>query len=387
MRPTKYLIALLLAAVALQAPAQPRPNAAAGLAQSAGAVNAFSANPQASPQRSGPYRVGRQSFAYVDFERDNRLLVMDAWYPVDTADADGVGLSSYDLVFTTLASEAALDSPPVSAGGPFPLLVFSHGSLGIRFQSFFLAETLASHGFIVVAPDHQGNTAQDLVFDTLQPFELNVVNRPLDISFTIDRMLERNQDAGDEFGGRIDAEKIGVLGHSFGGYTALAAVAGIDGVAADTRIDAIAPFAPASGILTDAQLQSVSVPTLILGGTADITTPVDDQSTRPFALISSPERTRVDLIDAGHQSFTNICIFSAALLDQGIDMDFVEFLLGNAAEGCAPELMPIEVAHTLTNLYIVSFMKTFVAGDARYGVFLSPIFTAGKLIPAQVFVP
>ena len=127
-------------------------------------------------------------------------------------------------------------------------------------------------------------------------------------------MLERNRDLDDPFGGRIDAERIGALGHSFGGYTALATVSGIDGVAADTRIDALAPFAPASSILTDAQLASVTVPTLILGGTADITTPVNDESSRPFELISSPERVRADLIDAGHQSFTNICVFTDTLL-------------------------------------------------------------------------
>ncbi len=381
------LTALVLVAVALPAGAQVRPATAAHLSSGVDATHPLTRPPGAFPQGLGPYRVGRQTFAYVDFERENRLLVMDAWYPVDAADVGDEPLSFYDLVFTTLDSEVALNAPPVSSDGPFPLVVFSHGSQGIRFQSFFLTEALASHGFIVVAPDHQGNTAQDLVFDTLQPFEANVVNRPIDIGFTIDRMLERNADADDAFAGRIDEQRIGAMGHSFGGYTALAAASGIDGVAADTRLVALAPFAPASSILTDAQLQAITVPTLILGGTADITTPVDDQSTRPFALLSSPERTQIDLIDAGHQSFTNICVFTDTLLDAGIDEDFVAFLLGNAAEGCAPELMPIEQAHALTNLYIVSFMKTFVAGDTRYARYLTPTFTEGKHLPADVYVP
>ena len=382
MKRTKILATLLLLVAAIPVMAQHQP-----AADTSFTVGTLSTLPPASPQGLGPYRVGRQTFAYVDFERDNRLLVMDAWYPVDAADVGDAPLSFYDLVFAVLDSEVALASPPVSADGPFPLLVFSHGSLGIRFQSFFLAETLASHGFIVVAPDHQGNTAQDLVFDTLEPFEENVVNRPIDISFTIDRMLERSRDPDDAFGGRIDAERIGALGHSFGGYTALATVSGIDGVAADTRIDALAPFAPASSILTDAQLASVTVPTLILGGTADITTPVNDESSRPVELISSPERVRTDLIDAGHQSFTNICVFTDTLLDAGIDMDFVEFLLGNAAEGCAPELMPIELAHELTNIYILSFMKTYVAGDSRFSTYLTPGFAKTKQLPVTVFVP
>jgi dienelactone hydrolase len=350
-------------------------------------TSALTARPPASPQGLGPYRVGRSTFAYVDTTRENRLMVMDAWYPVTQDDAAGVEPSSYDLVFAGLESPVALANPVIADDEPFPLLVFSHGSLGIRFQSFFLTEALASHGFIVVAVDHAGNTAQDLVFDTLEPFELNAVNRPQDVSFTITTMLGRNAAANDPFFGRIDAQRIGVLGHSFGGYTALATASGIDGVAADTRVIALAPFAPASSILTDAQLQSITVPTLILGGTADITTPVDNQSSRPFELLSSPERTRIDLIDAGHQSFTNICILSETLLDAGIDMDLVAFLLGNAAEGCAPDLMPIETAHDLSIVYIVSFMKTFVTGDPRYAKYLTPAFTASKQLPATVYVP
>jgi predicted dienelactone hydrolase len=49
----------------------------------------------------------------------------------------------------------------------------------VRFQSYFLCEHLASHGFVVVAPDHIGNTTIDLVFPGT-PFEAK--DRPLDPS-------------------------------------------------------------------------------------------------------------------------------------------------------------------------------------------------------------
>ncbi|NNF16614.1 MAG: alpha/beta fold hydrolase [Gammaproteobacteria bacterium] len=340
-----------------------------------------------SPASPGPYRVGRTTLSYIDGDRDDRPVVMDVWYPVDAADAAGVAPSTYDLVFAALESPVALATPAVSQNGPFPLLLFSHGNLGIRFQSFFLTEALASHGYIVVAPDHAGNTAFDLAFNTLEPFEVSAVNRPQDISFTIDRMLERNNLAGDEFLGRIDPARIAVLGHSFGGYTTLAMASGIDGVTADVRVKALIPIAPASGILSDVQLISITKPTLILGGSADITTPVDPQSSRPFELLSSPERQRVDLNEAGHQSFSNICIFTDTLVDVGIDPALVAFLLGNAAEGCAPELMPIDVAHRLTQLYVVAFLKTYLDGDARYAPFLTPLFGSGKGLPVTIFVP
>lgn len=344
------------------------------------------ASTQPATRRIGRYGVGRQTFAFVDFDRDFRLLVMDAWYPVDLADASDAGVSFYDLVFTTLDSEVSLAGPAVSSDGPFPLLVFSHGNLGIRFQSFSLMEALASRGFIVVAVDHAGNTAQDLVFDTLEPFEDSAVNRPQDVSFVIDTMLDRNATANDPFFARIDADRIGVFGHSFGGYTTMAAVSGIDGVAADTRIKAIAPFAPASGLLTDAQLQAITVPALILGGTADITTPVDPQSSRPFEIINAADRFRIDLIDAGHQSFTDICDFTDALLGVGVDPAFAAFLLGNADEGCAPDLMPIGEAQRLTALFMVAFFKAFLAGEPAYARLLTNEFVAGAGLPVVFYV-
>ena len=42
--------------------------------------------------------------------------------------------------------------------GPYPLIVFSHGNGGLGVQSFFLTEYLASHGYVVVCPDHTGNS-------------------------------------------------------------------------------------------------------------------------------------------------------------------------------------------------------------------------------------
>lgn len=373
------LLWLCIGAFALSSGAAPTASVATGLIDT-GML-------QQPPPRPGSYAVGRQTFAYVDTDRDNRLLVMDVWYPVDKVDTRGAVKSAYDLVFTTLESPNALQSPRVSGAGPFPLLVFSHGNLGIRFQSYFLMEALAANGFVVVAPDHAGNTAQDLVFGTLESFEASALNRPQDMRFTIDRMLERNALPNDAFAGRIDPQRIGTLGHSFGGYTSLATASGIDGVAADTRVIAIAPFAPASGLLSDAQLQAITTPTLILGGTADITTPVDNQSSRPMALISAPQRVRIDLQNAGHQSFTDICDLSTALIDAGIDQDFVAFLLGNAEEGCAPELMPIAQAQALTRLFMIAFMKTYVAGQPGYAQFLTPGYAIRHHLPVTVYHP
>jgi len=328
--------------------------------------------PISAPDDFGPHDVGRTTFVVVDASRDDRTLDVDAWYPIDAVDAVGPP-SIYDLVFAGIESEVAFDSPPVSSGGPFPLIVFSHGNDGIRFQSFFLCEALASHGFVVVAPGHAGNTALDLLFPGT-PFETR--DRPLDVSFVISTMLARNADSADAFFDSVDPERIGVAGHSFGGFTALAMASGFDDVPPDPRVGVILPISPASSGLDDARLQSIWTPTFILGGTADVTTPVEPQSARPFALIPARPRYRVDIVDAGHGSFTDICQIADALVAAGLPPFLLGFLLANVEEGCAPELIPIEEAQRITNLYAVSFFQRHLAHDPRYARYLTPGFAA-----------
>jgi predicted dienelactone hydrolase len=356
---TALLLALALAAGA------PRPAAAELPAH----------GPIAPPDEIGPYDVGRTTFVVVDPSRDDRTLTVDAWYPVDADGAVGVPLSVYDLLFTGLPSEVALDGPLVSVAEPFPLVVFSHGNNGIRFQSFFLTEILASHGFVVVAPDHAGNTAADLILPG-PPFETR--DRPLDISLVITRMLEKNADPNDPFFETLDGLRIGVMGHSFGGFTTLAMASGFQDVPPDLRVRALVPISPAVGGLSDEQLASIERPEIVIGGTADVTVPIDPSSVRAFELPSARPRYRIDVVDAGHNSFTNICDFFEVLLGAGVPPGLLEFLLGSADEGCAPELIPIDEAHRVTSLYAVAFFQRHLALDPRYSRYLNPGFAASE---------
>jgi predicted dienelactone hydrolase len=329
--------------------------------------------PLAEPDELGPFAVGRTTFVVVDPSRDDRSLTVDAWYPVDADDAVGVPPSVYDLLLAGLPSDVALDGPLVSLAGPFPLVAFSHGNNAIRFQSFFLTEILASHGFVVVAPDHAGNTAADLIFPG-PPIPFEARDRPLDISLVITRMLEKNADPNDPFFETLDGIRIGVMGHSFGGFTTLAMATGFQDVPPDLRVRALVPISPAAGGLSDEQLASIERPEIVIGGTADVTVPIDPSSVRAFELPSARPRYRIDVEDAGHNSFTNICDFFEVLLDAGVPPALLEFLLGNADEGCAPELIPIEEAHRVTSLYAVAFLQRNLAFDPRYQRFLTPGF-------------
>lgn len=326
------------------------------------------------PDQLGPFAVGRTTFEVVDATR-NRTLPVDVWYPA--TDDGATPLSVYDLVLAGITADA-LDNPPV-ADGTFPLLIFSHGSNGVRFQSYFLTEHLASHGFIVAAPDHIGNNAGDIFLPSPPPFETR--DRPLDVTVTLDAMQARAVDASDPFYMAIDPFRIGVLGHSFGGFTTVAMISGYQDVPPDTRVSAILPIAPAVGGLTDEELASVDVPMLVLSGTSDTVVPIDPSTIRTFENTSGRARWRIDVDKAGHNSFTNICDFADALLGAGLPPSLLEFLLGSIDQGCAPELIPVDEAQRLTKLYVTSFFRLRLAWDLRYYAFLTQKYIDQKGLP------
>ncbi len=119
---------------------------------------------------------------------------------------------------------AQIFQPEELKGDNIPVVVFSHG-LSSRPEDFEKrAIHLASYGYVVVMPQHPGSDilkTEDFlagytrsVFDT-QEF----IDRPKDISFVLDELTRLNDS---QFQGKLNLESVGVAGHSFGGYTALA---------------------------------------------------------------------------------------------------------------------------------------------------------------------
>jgi predicted dienelactone hydrolase len=105
-----------------------------------------------------------------------------------------------------------------------PVIVFSHG-LASRPEDYSDGlNHLASQGFLVIAPQHIGS---DMIYfkEVFEGLNKNIfdrdefINRPKDISFVIDELERRN---ATEFQGKLNLKNVGVSGHSFGGYTALA---------------------------------------------------------------------------------------------------------------------------------------------------------------------
>ena len=327
----------------------------------------------------GEYRVGVTTVTVTDQERD-RPLTVDIWFPL----ADGVTGEAHRYSFITgdyyespLAIDA--DAAGISNDGPFPLVVYSHGSGAVRYIHSDYTETLASHGYVVVAPDHTGNTVVERFAGTEDDEAVNALNRPLDVSAVIDAFVDPDNSETAPFQPAIDSEHIALTGHSFGGFTAYAASAGYEneqGVAeADDRIDALIPLAPYVGdggensILSDEDLARVTVPALVMIGTDDKTTPLIPHVTRAWELTNSEPHYRLELIAGEHNSFSDVCAY---LEIESATQTLVEAVEAAAVEGCSPGDMAIERVQDLTNTFAVTFLDS-VFGDAE--MFTPDVFT------------
>jgi predicted dienelactone hydrolase len=316
----------------------------------------------------GPFPVGVTTLDLVDDSRQNandtgpRPVTTEVYYP-STAGAvlglprDIVRLLNIDIVETPAFRDVAI------ADGPFPLVVFSHGNGGIRIQSFFFAAHLASHGFIVATPDHHGNTFLDIAAGFVDAQSLT--NRPIDMSFLIDEMLFRSAATENFFAGSIDTERIGMSGHSFGGLTSFF-VAGQDvggNNFHDARIKAIFPQAPAAPF-PDAFFETITIPTLIVGGSIDETTPFDENQQRPFDLLPAGAAlvAVAELTGAGHFTFSDFCEVPRNLLA----------FLGGFDEACEPRHLPWRHAHDIVNYLSLNFFDGVLKGNADALARLTP---------------
>ena len=312
------------------------------------------------PEEPGPYTVGRRTETVTDADREDRALTVEVWYP----SAGESEPTTYELIpGVEFASEmSTLDAEP-SDEGPFPVVVFSHGSGGLRQQTASIVETLASHGFVVVAPDHAGNTAIDQLTGTETDRGTTAVNRVDDVGFLIDQM-EDGALAAD----LADLDRLAVMGHSFGGFTSLAVAGGFGDTPADERVDAIVPLAPASSLLSDESLQSIDIPVLIITGSDDETTPVDPESTRPLELAGGEARL-VEIAGGSHSVVTNICDIIDAVQNATIELpagaaDAATELAGDTCEPTAE--VSVEEAFDITEAHVVSFLRLHLHDDARY---------------------
>ena len=113
--------------------------------------------------------------------------------------------------------------------GTMPVVIVSHGAGGDWDTHFAQAQHLASHGYVVLCLEHVGSNRQRLAqgmrpmqnLDAMIHDADEVLTRPKDVRFSIDWATGQNAAEG-KLRGRMDLKRVGIVGHSFGAYTAMA---------------------------------------------------------------------------------------------------------------------------------------------------------------------
>lgn len=222
-------------------------------------------------------------------------------YPADAPER-AIRLGPYEL-------SVALDAPVVGTG--LPLVVVSHGSGGSHLVHRGLAADLARAGFVVAMPEHPGNNRND---NTLVDTLANLEHRPRLVRRVIDWAY-----ADTALGPALALDRVAIVGHSMGGYTALAVAGGrpwagahetADGrpravdVEPDPRVHALVLLTPATPwyVPPDA-LRDVHVPILMLTGERDVHAPAFHGDVVRRGLPASTPLTHHVVPNAGHFAF------------------------------------------------------------------------------------
>ena len=302
------------------------------------------------------------------------------WYPTRaapaplflTASLSACGFPAMLCRLIAFEMQVANDTPP--ADGKFGLILISHGAGGLAVNHRDLAMALASHGYVVAAPTHPRGKGQDISGVGVW------VGRPRQMAQIIDAVL-----ADTALGSHVQRNRIGVVGHSHGGFTALAVAGATPSPAAivahcrqhpddrrfcssggratrdaaskigalpdvhDPRVRAIVLMAPNAAPFTDDALARVAVPVRMYGAERDDVTVVRYHTDR-LAKALPPPTEYVVVKGAGHFSF--VTSFPRGL----------KILAGEAAQD--PDGFDRDAMHEMMNPEVVSFFdRTLPARD------------------------
>ncbi|WP_245719750.1 alpha/beta hydrolase family protein [Paenibacillus tianmuensis] len=215
---------------------------------------------------AGPYGIGTVAYHWIDNTRDEtstlaapgakRELKVNVWYPASkdakgtrapyvpdskvyteafqqASDLPQLFLTSLGQVRTHAIEHAALSD----AEAPYPVIIFSHGFRGFENQNMFQVEQLVSQGYIVAGINHTYSSMVSIfpdgrvaLFDSVKNTESEIESLEQtdktnevwvnDVRFVLDQLEQlAAADPDGRFTGRMDMERLGMLGHSFGGAT------------------------------------------------------------------------------------------------------------------------------------------------------------------------
>lgn len=351
---------------------------------------------QAPFSAAGPFEVGTRTQKIPS----ETPLGITVWYPGLVNTSDNLISYSFEIKFqkplgriaiATYEGHAMSDAPVDLSLAPYPLVVLSPGFSISPAAYGWLAEHLASYGFVVISPDHA---------ETLDPDNdlwKAVIERPKDI-LTVFDFVDQQVDDGGLLEGMIDSNLVAVAGHSYGGYTSLAAAGAridptqivndceqvsspsepgawlcnqllphMDDMAkmaglepekeglflpvADRRVDAVISMAGNALFFSQESLSQISIPVLAIGGTSDEDSPFKWSTHPTYEYTSSTSKIKIALKGAEHMIFTGPCEKTPF------------YLQVFSGEFCSDSTWNRSDAHTLIKHFTTAFLLAEIKND------------------------
>lgn len=369
----------------------------------------------------------------ADVAAQNQIAELPTSAPLDEAGPHGVAKDTLVVEDPTLHQTATgltvnYDFPvdvywPQGSTERSPVVIIPHGFGDVKDTFVFMAEHLASHGFVVMVPDHIGSDLnyrqqylQGRLNTLLSPMEF--LNRPQEISFLIDE-LERQVENDVTWANRLDLNNIGVMGDSLRGATALALAGAEINYARlattcdddrliidpalylqcrarflpsenyelrDDRIQAVSVTHPIGGFMYVPEgMSQIDIPLMMISGSNDIISPVVTEQIHPFIWVSSSDKI-LALLDVGTH-FSSKPGREGATADSDPSGALVRVLLGDHRDVGTRYSKALNLAFWRVNLQGRSEYASYMT--AAYGETLSvdqpmQVAIVRSLTPAQL---
>jgi dienelactone hydrolase len=316
----------------------------------------------------GPYGVGS-----LELTLDGRRLVV--WYPAEagagtegtTDQFDIAGLLSPELqaqvpeearpLYPVAARQGAEPDP---SGGPYGVIVFSHGFAGFPEQSVDLTTHLASWGWVVAAPDHVERSLSGLLGTAAQGVTTSTDADVL--AATLDLVVAEAETDRSPLSGLVDPERVVAAGHSAG------AGASYRFAGTDPRVDAAILYSVGTGREGAEMPDPPEVPTMVMLGDTDDIIPAD--TTRELYGRLNPPRYLVEIADSGHLVFSDLCLIGGENggligIAETIQLEIPEDFKRLGTDGCEEGDLAVTEAFAAVNGLSTAFLASvFTPSDA-----------------------
>lgn len=323
--------------------------------------------------------------------RADRTLQVTVWYPAAGVSRADVPKAYEGRVRRPGHPDAVFEIPGCAQPGAAPrktaapLVVFSHGYGGWATYTADLAETLASHGYVVAAIDHDDPPFRDAGGFALS-FAHVAANRARDQQAVIARLRGLAHDPDFALRGAYDPDRLALIGYSMGGFGALAtAGAGYDpggpfyrripgDLLADQTEDRARPvdglkalvlIAPWGGQLanrgwTPAALSRVNAPTLVIAGDQDDVAGYADGVQGLYNSLTGADRRMLLFANARHNLV-------------GADAPAAARTAFSAFEAFEEPVWRKDRLRAINAHFIVAFLDLTLKGDASRAEYLRPL--------------